>query len=187
MPILGIMASSFRSGAGPVGAYDSLATVTLSATTATVIFAGIPSDYKHLQIRCMARSTFASTTCDMYISDTTPSSTTTIGYTHIMRGNGATVTAEIYNAGIIEVGRSSISGSTAGASIFNGVIIDLLDYTSTNKRSTYRSLSGVDLNGSGTVAFQSGGQAKTLPTSQLTLSCDGSFVQYSSFALYGVK
>jgi hypothetical protein len=134
----------------------------------------------------MARSTFASTTCDMYISDTTPSSTTTIGNTHILRGNGATAAAQNYS-GIIEVARESLSGSTAGASIFNGVIIDLLDYTSTNKRSTYRSLSGVDLNGSGTIAFQSGSQAKTLPTSQLTLSCDGSFVQYSSFALYGVK
>lgn len=169
------------------GSYESIATVTLSSTQATVVFSSIPSTYSHLQIRCTARSTFASTTCDMYISDTTPSSTTTIGYTHIIRGNGATVTAEIYNAGIIEVGRSSISGSTAGASIFNSVIIDLLDYTSTNKRSTYRSLSGLDLNGSGTVALQSGGQAKTLPTSQLTLSCDGSFVQYSSFALYGIK
>lgn len=175
------------SGAAPaVGDYESIQTVTLGSTQATVVFSSIPSTYKHLQIRCMARSTFASTTADMYISDTTPSSTTTIGYTHILRGNGTAAAAQNYS-GIIEVARESLSGSTAGASIFNAVIIDLLDYTDTNKRSTYRALSGVDLNGSGTVAFQSGSQAKTLATSQLTLSCDGSFAQYSSFALYGVK
>jgi hypothetical protein len=38
---------------GPFGAYDSLATVTLSADAASVTFAGIPSGYKHLQIRAI--------------------------------------------------------------------------------------------------------------------------------------
>jgi hypothetical protein len=33
------------------GAYDSLASVTLSATASSITFAGIPTGYKHLQIR----------------------------------------------------------------------------------------------------------------------------------------
>jgi hypothetical protein len=43
----------------PEGAYDALATVTLSTATASIEFAGIPSGYKHLQIRFIARSDYA--------------------------------------------------------------------------------------------------------------------------------
>ena len=58
MPILGIIASSFRSAAGPVGAYDALATVTVgSGGVSSITFAGIPTGYKHLQIRQIAKST----------------------------------------------------------------------------------------------------------------------------------
>ena len=60
-PILGIIASSFRSAAGPDGAYDALATVTVpSGGLSTITFAAIPQTYKHLQIRILARGTNAS-------------------------------------------------------------------------------------------------------------------------------
>jgi molecular chaperone HtpG len=46
-PILGIIASSFRSAAGPDGAYDALATVTVpSGGLASITFAAIPNTYK---------------------------------------------------------------------------------------------------------------------------------------------
>jgi hypothetical protein len=48
MPNLGVIASSLSGHLvppydGPYGAYDALATVTLSASTASITFAGIPS------------------------------------------------------------------------------------------------------------------------------------------------
>ena len=57
MPILGIWASQISGHLwAPEGAYDALATVSLSTTTASVTFSGIPSGYKHLQLRLIART-----------------------------------------------------------------------------------------------------------------------------------
>ena len=53
--ILGTIASAAKNFLWePQGAYDSLATVTVpSGGVASVTFAGIPSGYKHLQIRAL--------------------------------------------------------------------------------------------------------------------------------------
>ncbi len=59
-PILGIWASQISGRLWePQGAYDALATVTPSGSTGTITFAGIPSTYKHLQIRAIGRSDYA--------------------------------------------------------------------------------------------------------------------------------
>jgi hypothetical protein len=47
-----------------VGAYDALASVTLDANTASITFSGIPTGYKHLQIRGIGRTNRA-TPADM--------------------------------------------------------------------------------------------------------------------------
>jgi len=185
-----ITAGLFSTGvAASTTAYESIATTTVGiGGSSSIVFSSIPATYKNLQIRGIMRSTYASSgVLDMYIADTTPSSTATIGYTHILLGNGSTAASQTYNAGYIEAARSSAPGLTSAANTFGAAIIDILDYTNTNKNTTYRSLSGGDLNGSGTIAFNSGLQTKTLATSQLTLTIDGTFGQYSQFALYGIK
>ena len=92
MPILGIMASSFRSAAGPQGAYDALATVTVpSGGVASIEFAGIPTGYKHLQLRLLTRTNRADTNDFMTIRFNGDSGSN-YAY-HSLYGNGASAGA----------------------------------------------------------------------------------------------
>ncbi len=66
--------------------------------------------------------------------------------------------------------------------------LDILDYADTNKYKTCRLLWGQDLNGGGRVALQSANWQKTAAITQIDFSCaTGNFMQYSQFALYGIK
>jgi hypothetical protein len=81
------------------------------------------------------------------------------------------------------------SGNTSASNIFGAIILDFLDYADTNKFKTMRSLGGVDLNGAGEVNFYSGMYSSTNAISGITLApgVGTNFLQYSSFALYGIK
>lgn len=166
------------------GSYESIASTTLSTTSSTVTFSSIPSTYSHLQIRMSARSSFSfGSMFDSYIAfngDNTYS-----GYKdHILYGNGSTVTA-------VNASSYNLSYTTPGvnqtASVYNGIVLDILDYANTNKNTVARFFGGADLNGSGNIVFGSVLWPNTAAVNQITLSCDGSFVSGSTFALYGVN
>jgi hypothetical protein len=87
------------------------------------------------------------------------------------------------------VAMSAAANNTA--SVFAGGVIDILDYTSTNKNKTIRTLSGIDNNGDGTVQFGSGLWFAT-PAAVTSIlfnvqSGSANFVTYTQFALYGVR
>jgi hypothetical protein len=65
-------------------------------------------------------------------------------------------------------------------------IVDVLDYANTNKYKTMRALDGFDANGSGYAVLWSGNWRSTAAVSTITIT-GGTFAQYSSFALYGIK
>jgi hypothetical protein len=188
MPILGIMASS-RPAFELVGSYDSLATVTLSANTNTITFAGIPAGYKHLQLRYLSRSTRASGTDSVSFRF---NGDTAANYArHLLYGDGATAGA-LATASDTLINCALCAGASAGTSIFGGGIVDILDYASTVKNKTIRTLTGADINGSGgDLRFGSGlwFATPTAITSITLLAQGGSadFVTNSSFALYGIK
>lgn len=168
---------------GPYGAYDSLATVTVpSGGVASVTFAGIPSGYKHLQIRGIGLSS-AINQRDVYV---TFNSDSAANYSwHRLTGNGSVVESDAgASASYMILGRVSESGvSSLGA-----FVIDILDYANTNKYKTARSLAGRDVNGSGSVWLDSGSWRSTLAVNSISLKPQSdSWNQYSSIALYGVK
>jgi hypothetical protein len=185
MPILGILASS-RPAFELVGSYDSLATVTVpSGGVASITFAGIPTGYKHLQLRvtCQASGTFGGTL------GLSMNGNTTNNYSyHLIGGSGSSVFAAGYT-----LNTAITVGNGIQQSGVNGVaIIDILDYTSTNKYKTVRSLSGVDNNSTGgVVSLQSGalftGDGLSAVSSITLTPQSASFITNSSFALYGIK
>ena len=171
----------------PVGAYDALATVTLASTTSTVTFSGIPSGYKHLQIRCAVRSDRA-VALDSYFIYINADSTAGTNYRgHGIYGDGASISAYDDGGNFMPVG--IIPGTSATSLIFGSHIVDLPDYAVSNKNKTSRSLGGADLNGSGQARFVSGSWNSTAPITSLTFTTNGggSFIAGSTFALYGVK
>jgi hypothetical protein len=166
--------------------YESIATVTVgSGGQSSIDFTSIPSTYKHLQIRGIARSSAAVTAsnCRLRFNSDTGSN---YAY-HYLGGDGAAAYAGATSS--TDRGYAGLtSGASASANIFGVLIIDVLDYANTNKNKTVRALSGVDLNGSGYVELDSSLWMNTTAVSSLSLFFNsGNFAQYSSFALYGIK
>jgi hypothetical protein len=196
MPILGILASS-RPAFELVGSYDSLATVTVpSGGVASVTFAGIPTGYKHLQIRGIAQTNRTG-----YVVDLTTvrfNSDTGANYSSHNLFGGYNTTPNVTANANVSSSLMQFNGlnSGVGTNVFTGIIMDILDYADTNKYKTVRNLQGFDVNGTvgtgslgGTIALSSGSWRSTVAVNSITISMiDGTlFNQYSQFALFGVK
>lgn len=179
---------SWVGGEPDFGAFESIATTTLSTATPSVTFSNILATYKHLQLRILGRTDRA--TAGDAIRIQFNSDTTSANYrSHILYGNGTSaISADIGNtAGITSY---AISAASAGANIFGVMVIDFLDYGNANKYKTVRSLSGFDMNGSGGEChFGSGVWMSSSAITSLTIipNIGTNFIQYSSFALYGIK
>lgn len=186
-PILGIWASQISGHLWqPAGAYDALATVTVpSGGAASVTFAGIPTGYKHLQLRIMNMNTSTSAAAVMRVGTSgTVDSTSANYYAHRLSGNGSTASAGS-NPDAPQF--AWVVGNSA-TNIPSVAVIDILDFANINKFKTIRALSGVDNNGSGEVDLTSGLWKNTSAIDTIQFAPNtGSFGQYSSFALYGVK
>jgi hypothetical protein len=182
MPILGIMASQISGHLwSPEGAYDALATVTVpSGGVASVTFAGIPSGYKHLQIRATARLN----TNDFIYIQFNGDGTNTNYRSHWVEGSGSAAGASSTQS---PAGATFTYTQSNSSSIFDVAVADVLDYASSTKNKTVRSLRGCDNNGSGYVGLHSSFWNNTSAVTSMVITSPYTFQQYSSFALYGVK
>lgn len=184
-PLLGIWSSQI-SGHLTTYDYDSIATVTVGAGgSSTISFSSISSSYKHLQLRIFARDNGASSEDAYWIRF---NSDTGNNYAwHYLMGNGSSASASAGSTtSRIYINNLPTAVQSAG---FGVAVIDILDYTNTNKYKTLRSLSGYDVNGTGTINLVSGLWQSTTAINSITITNDRAvaFLQYSSFALYGVK
>jgi hypothetical protein len=186
-PILGIYASQISGKLWePAGGYDALWSTTLGTATSTITISNIPQDYKHLQIRGIGRTSASGT--GRQIVRIQFNSDTGANYSfHDLYGNG-TIAQSSAGTSTTYAYMAIIPNNGETANSFGASITDILDYANTNKNKTTRALTGADLNGSGVIDLTSGNWRNTAAISSITLTPDtGSFVQYSSFALYGVK
>jgi hypothetical protein len=170
----------------PQGAYDALATVTLSTTTASIEFAGIPTGYKHLQIRAISRDNRASTANSVLIR---VNGDTGSNYAfHRLIGDGSAASAS--NAVSQTETYAYIQPcANSTANIFGAGIIDILDYSNTSKTKVFRTLGSNDQNGSGFISLYSGLWNNTSAINTIRLYPDNaaSFVANTQFTLYGVR
>jgi hypothetical protein len=191
-PVLGIIASSNQQGRTTLtGSYDSLGSVTVSSSTTSIVFTGIPTNYQHLQIRGLFRSDkSADTNADLYLY--LNGDTSTANYTrHYLRGNGTAASAFGVASSVFPVAGEAPAASSP-ASVFGATIIDILDYANVNKYTNVRTLHG-DEQSTGTTQsniYQTSSLWTNLsPVTSLTfnLQATTNFVTNSTFALYGVK
>ena len=158
------------------GDFESIATSTLSSATASITFNSIPQTYKHLQIRMIG---FSDNSNYHYMS-----SNLTVGRRHTL-----------YHTTSYVLGTNS--GESPGLPLniggMDGVftnIIDIADYTSTNKLKQFKSHLSNDRNGSGQQVFVIGywTEAGTaLNSLTFTMGGSGNFSQHTDIALYGIK
>jgi hypothetical protein len=182
---IGIMASQISGHLATPNNYESIATTTLSSTN-TITFSSIPATYTHLQIRVLARSQRADTgdLCNFRFNGDTATNYSA----HNLNGDGSNVYANAY-ATNAQIYGMRVAANSASANVFGVGVFDILDYANTNKYKTTRSLCGYDNNGSGEIYFMSGNWRSTSAITSITIvpNVGTGFLQYSSFALYGVK
>ena len=178
-----ITAGLFAGGAVALpNSYESIATVTVgSGGTGSISFSSIPSTFKHLQIRSMTIYDSADRSGLIRFNSDSGSNYSW----HWILGNGsaasATSTAPATH-GLLGIGAAS-SANAPGASV-----LDILDYTDTNKYTTIKDLCGTDANGNGYASFRSSSWRNTAAVTSITIApTTGNWSQYSSFALYGIK
>ena len=170
-----------------VPSFESIATVSVGAGgTGSIDFTSIPSTYKHLQIRFIGRSNRADIdeTLQIRINGATSNSYAE----HALTGNGSSA----YGGGTaststVFIGR--LAGNNATSGVVGIGVIDILDYTNTNKNRTMRCLTGIDNNGSGWLSLFSGLYTSTtaITSIKLYMGYGTAISQYSHFALYGIK
>lgn len=154
-------------------------------TSGGVNFQNIPQTFTHLQIRAFWRSTFAAV-ADGFIVRL--NANTTNHTFHWLQGDGSSATSgNTLNGNAFRFTHAPGANATSG--VFGIAIIDLLDYTNTNKLKTMRGLAGFDNNGSGQVALESGlYYVNTNAIDQITLFPNNSndFVTGTRIDLYGI-
>jgi hypothetical protein len=183
--------SSFLAG-NPVfidTAYESIATVTLSSSQSNIEFTSIPATYTHLQVRGIVRSGRSAKSDDIKITFNNDTTNVYAGHIISTLGSGITATSNS-NAGAMFL-YEGIPASTTTAGIFNGFVYDVLDYKNTNKFKTVKILSGMDANGDSKniLEYVSGLWRDTSAITSIKIEprYGSTFVQYTQFALYGIK
>lgn len=170
----------------PVLAYDLLATEILTGTQTSITFSSLnnyANDYKHLQIRGVARSSYS----EQDVVSLRFNGDGAKNYAlHFMFNSGSEVAST--GATSIDANRAQgfyISGSNAAANTYGAGIVDILDPFSTTKNTTIRGLGG---NPAQRLGLNSGLWLNTAAiTSVELLLSGGSMVAGSRFSLYGLK
>jgi hypothetical protein len=165
--------------------FDSIATTTVgSGGASSISFTSIPSTYTHLQIRILGRTNRAAISDALKVQF---NSDTTSNYSeHDLYADGGTLStaANASSSGYIY----RLTGSSATASVFGAIVVDIIDYANTNKVKVLKAIGGYDSNGSGEIYFTSNGWYSTSAITRIDLTPLGTSInQYSSFALYGIK
>ena len=187
MPILGTIASSKLTASVPTN-YESIATVIVGATAvSTISFTSIPSTYKHLQVRAIGRtnSNEDRAALSLMINSDNGNNYVTHGLaTGGSSADGFNFTGQAGSGNQIG-GSSTFTASLAAANTFGMSIIDILDYTNTNKYKVIKTLAGQEQDTtSGRTGLYSGLWSNTAAVTTLTFyGGSGDFVQYSHFAL----
>ena len=182
--LLGIL-NSQASAAGGGAAYDLLETQVLTSSASSVTFTGLGSysDYKHLQIRAVARDTRATTQSSGRI---TINSDTGANYAfHNLKGDGSSVTSSGLGS-FNYLPTVTIPAANFTANAFGAFVLDLLDFSSTSKNKTLRALGG-RAGSSNQIQLDSGLWVSTSAVTALTIAAFTGYAIGSRFSLYGVK
>lgn len=178
---LGILAAS---GAG--GPYELISTTVLSSS-GSISLTSIPQGYKHLQLRVVARTTASQVPDQLFIRANNDTTADRHGW-HYLNGNGSSVTSGNGTTNETGIRMQMITGANATTNSFGAVVVDILDYSSTTKNKTFRSLGGYTSASGSEVGLSSGFYESTNAITQLDVF--GLFLAFAAgtrVSLYGIK
>ena len=164
---------------------DFLEEVVLTSSAASVTFSGLGaySDYKHLQIRAVAKNS-GTNPINMWVR---ANGDTASSYSwHYLNGYGSGVSSG--GAGTRSEGLYGGTLPGAETNVFGASIIDFLDFSSTTKYLTSRALSGHFATAGKNAELGSGSWQNVSAVTSLELRfTGGNILAGSRFSLYGSK
>jgi hypothetical protein len=171
------------------GSMFAIASFTVPAAgLSSIDFQNIPSTYKHLQLRGTMRTNDTGTFNNQTLRINNDSGSNYSFHQMFGQGSGSPTSGSSVNqTSINDFMRASADSLAAG--IFGVVIVDILDYTSTDKSKTVRCFTGGDSNGAGIIGLVSGvWRVSNTAINRLTINpSGGTALANSTFTLYGVK
>tara|TARA_B110000259_G_scaffold40150_1_gene45901 strand:- start:2158 stop:2724 length:567 start_codon:yes stop_codon:yes gene_type:complete len=182
--LLGILNS--QAAGGGAGAFDLLETTTLTSSASSVTFSGLGaySDYKHLQIRMVTRSSQTGT--DNSSIGLAYGATGSGSYSfHYLRANGSGVASSGFSPDTnSNLGDTTADQAPTGA--FGAAVFDVLDFSSSVKNTTHRGLIGFYGDNAKNIKLSSGAYFNTAAVTSISVfNPSYSFVAGSRFSLYG--
>jgi len=172
-------------------AYESIQTINGDGVASSVTFTSIPTRFKHLQIRGIARGTRSFIGEDIYFRFNGDGGNSY--YYHEIYANPPS-NASVSTSGLTSaIRQSQIPAATSTANMHGTFIFDIYDWQSSVKTKTTKGFGGFDSNSTSTgysyhnIWHTSGLWLNTNPITTITLVSNGPFTTTSSFALYGVR
>lgn len=155
----------------------------MSNGTGYIDFLNIPQTFKHLQIRYIARDTGAFSTRGLFMELNSNSS----GYVeHYLKSNGSAWSYQGYT-GLTRFDWGEIPAANLTANNFTAGIIDILDYSNSNKNKVLKTSHGYSVNGStGEVNVWTGLWMNNAAVTNLRIYPNNSFAANSRIDLYGL-
>jgi hypothetical protein len=177
---------NFVAGIPPItGKYYLMGSVTVGAGGASSIeFTDIPPVYRHLQLRVIANHSNGANvqSGQMFFNGDEAGNYGA----HYLVGSGAAALAG-GAASTVAPNAMTIAPSTS-ANVFGASVIDILDYANTSKNTTWRALTGADINGgTGYLQLFSAVWLNTASVTSLKLKYGANNLgQHSTAAIYGI-
>jgi len=176
--------------AGAGGAFESIASITLSSSVVNNDFLSIPQTYAHLQLRVTGRIDDAGSgagSLRLRVGNSTFDTGSNYAR-HNLEGDGSTAASQAATSQTNIAITATLPENSVAADTFGVAIIDIHDYASTTRNKTFRSFSGQDRNGAGNVELISGLWMSTSAINQIRVYADGSGLKSGTvISLYGIK
>jgi hypothetical protein len=154
-----------------------------SGGAASIEFAGIPSGYKHLQIRGIGYASGAGANWYDAFMQFNGNTSSVYDY-HALEGDGSSASATA------SLNRSNMIVGYFGGTNVSGMIVDVLDYANISKNKTVKALTGLNQNNSNDrgILLVSNLYRSTVAVNSIKIfPSSGTISQHTSFALYGIK
>jgi hypothetical protein len=162
-------------------AYELIETTILGSATSEVVFSSLAtyaSTYKHLQLRAVTRSTVGGNARIRFNGDTGANYSW-----HLVYGTGNAVATSL---GTNSSEMLATAQTPSAANQFTAHVIDILDFASTSKNKTIRSIGGSPATSE--VVFFSGAWRNLAQITSVTMRLSSSsFAAGSRFSLYGIR
>jgi hypothetical protein len=150
------------------------------------LFTSIPQTFTHLQMRIFSRTGTGYNFAQDFLFMRFNSDAGNNYAQHGLEGDGSSATS--YGAASQSFARlGNIPANSAASGLYGVSIVDILDYTNTNKNKTVRAIAGNDRNGAGTAGLYSSLWLSTAAITSITVGAANYFDAVGSrFDLYGI-